>query len=51
MWRIRRWIYRMGFRPKYGSIFFSPSRHHIHHGSPEGFIRGISQVTEEERKR
>lgn len=23
---IRRLVYRLGFRPKYGSIFFSPSR-------------------------
>lgn len=26
MWRIRRAIYRWGFRPKRGSIFFSPSQ-------------------------
>lgn len=25
MRRIRRWVYQLGFRPKPGSIFYSPS--------------------------
>lgn len=25
MRKVRRWIYSMGFRPRYGSVFYSPS--------------------------
>lgn len=29
MHKVRGLVYKLGFRPKFGSIFFSPSRHII----------------------
>jgi hypothetical protein len=37
MIHIRRWVYRRGFRPKQGSIFFSPTCHVLYEYADEVF--------------
>jgi hypothetical protein len=43
MRRVRKLVYRMGFRPKLGSIFFSPSQA-FYLNAREGFMKGIANL-------
>lgn len=43
MKHIRRWVYRLGFRPKYGTLFYSPSieMHIVMRLATESFVNAL----------